>query len=104
LPETLGDAGFVFTIPERYTAANPAVPTPREVAPWVTTIERLWDDPEFEAKHRVLAKTEARRWDLDRLADRYEAFLIAAGSGTRPSKPAPTQDDPARYPSSPGKG
>ena len=27
LPETLGDAGFVFTIPERYTPASLAVPT-----------------------------------------------------------------------------
>ena len=75
LPETLGDAGFVFTIPERYTAANAAVPTPREVAPWVATIERLWDDPEFEAKHRALARAEARRWDPDRVAEQYEAFF-----------------------------
>ena len=29
LPETLGDAGFVLTIPERYTATSLAVPTPR---------------------------------------------------------------------------
>ena len=52
LPETLGDAGFVFSIPERCTSASGVVPTAQEVAPWVAVIERLWDDPEFEAEHR----------------------------------------------------
>ena len=61
LPETLGEAGFVFTIPERCTPIAAAVPSPREVAPWVATIERLWDDPEFEARHRDLARAEANR-------------------------------------------
>ena len=75
LPETLGDAGFVFTIPERYSAANATVPTPREVAPWVATIERLWDDPPFEAKHKALVRAEARRWDLDQVAGQYDAFF-----------------------------
>jgi glycosyltransferase involved in cell wall biosynthesis len=75
LPETLGAAGFVLTIPERYTPTSPEIPTPREVAPWVATIERLWDDPEFEARHRALAQAEARRWDPGRLAERYEALF-----------------------------
>jgi glycosyltransferase involved in cell wall biosynthesis len=35
LPETLGDAWFVFTVPERCTPDGGAVPTAREVAPWV---------------------------------------------------------------------
>ena len=47
LPETPGDAGFVFTIPDRCTPASSVVPTAQEVAPWVAVIERLWDDPEF---------------------------------------------------------
>ena len=33
LPETLGDAGFVFTIPDRCTPASSVVPTAQEVAP-----------------------------------------------------------------------
>ena len=53
LPETLGDAGFVFTIPERYTPQSLEIPTAREVAPWVAVLEKLWDDPEFEARHRA---------------------------------------------------
>ncbi len=33
LPETLGDAGFVFTIPDRCTRGSLVAPTAREVAP-----------------------------------------------------------------------
>jgi glycosyltransferase involved in cell wall biosynthesis len=84
LPETLGDAGFVFTLPERLLAAGgAAVPTAREVEPWVAVIERLWDDAEFEAKHRALAKAEAQRWQPDRLAEVYERFFLnQAGRAT----------------------
>ncbi len=77
LPETLGDAGFVFSIPERCTPASGVVPTAQEVAPWVAVIERLWDDPEFEAEHRRRALAEARRWDGTMLADRYQEFFLS---------------------------
>jgi glycosyltransferase involved in cell wall biosynthesis len=77
LPETLGDAGFVFTIPDRCTPASGVVPTAQEVAPWVAVIERLWDDPEFEAEHRRRAWAEARRWDGETLAQQYEEFFAA---------------------------
>jgi glycosyltransferase involved in cell wall biosynthesis len=75
LPETLGDAGFVFTIPERCTPSSSAVPTAQEVAPWVAVIERLWDDPAFEARHRGLARAEVRRWDIERVARQYTDFF-----------------------------
>jgi glycosyltransferase involved in cell wall biosynthesis len=75
LPETLGDAGFVFTIPERCTPASNVVPTAHEVAPWVAAIERLWDDPGFEAEHKRRALAEAKRWDGDKLAEQYEGFF-----------------------------
>ena len=77
LPETLGDAGFVFTIPERCTPASGVVPTAREVAPWVAVIERLWDDPEFEAEHRRRALAEGKRWDSDTLAQQYEELFLS---------------------------
>jgi hypothetical protein len=48
---------------------------PHEVAPWVATIERLWDDPAFEANHRARSKAESKRWDPAFLADRYEEFF-----------------------------
>jgi len=78
LPETLGDAGFVLTLPDRlFAPGSRAVPTAREVAPWVATIERLWDEPAFEARHRALASAEAQRWDGDRLAQQYERFFAS---------------------------
>lgn len=75
LPETLGGAGFVFAVPDRCTPGSGAVPTAREVAPWVAAVERLWDDAGFEASHRERARAEAVRWDKDRLVERYEGFL-----------------------------
>jgi glycosyltransferase involved in cell wall biosynthesis len=81
LPETLGDAGFVFTIPDRCTPGSPTIPTPHEVAPWVATIERLWDDPPFEARHRAVAKTEAKRWDPALMAGYYQQLLERVASG-----------------------
>jgi glycosyltransferase involved in cell wall biosynthesis len=77
LPETLGDAGFVLTIPERCTPTSGIVPTAQEVAPWVAVIERLWDDPEFEAEHRRRAFEESRRWDGEKLASEYEGYLAS---------------------------
>jgi glycosyltransferase involved in cell wall biosynthesis len=75
LPETLKDAGFVFTIPDRCTPASSVVPTAHEVAPWVAVIERLWDDPEFEAEHHRRSLAGAKRWDGDKLAETYERFF-----------------------------
>ena len=65
----------MLTIPLRYTASNAAVPTVREVAPWVAIVERPLDDPDFEHRHRELAIREWRRWNADRLVERYEGFF-----------------------------
>src|SRR5262249_44062221 len=75
LPETLGDAGFVFTLPEGCTPSGAAVPTAREVAPWVATIERLWDDPAWEAAQGARALEAARRFAPDALVIRYLDFF-----------------------------
>jgi glycosyltransferase involved in cell wall biosynthesis len=75
LPETLGDAGFVFTLPARCTPVGREVPTAREVAPWIAAVERLWDDPGFEAAHRDKARQESLRWEDGRIADEFESFF-----------------------------
>ena len=75
LPETLGDAGFVFTIPDRFGPNTMEIPTAREVAPWVAVLEKLWDDPEFEARHRALARAEAQRWEPNAVAGRFERLF-----------------------------
>jgi len=80
LPETLGDAGFLFTLPVRCTPGGGAVPTAREVAPWVATVERLWDDPAWETEQGKRSTEEGGRWDDTAIVCRYETFF---GSLTR---------------------
>src|SRR5271165_3399035 len=75
LPETMGNAGFVFTIPERFGPGTLEIPSAREVAPWVAVLEKLWDDPEFEARHRALARTEAQRWEPSAVAGQFERLF-----------------------------
>ncbi len=75
LPETIGDAGFLFDIPARYTSETRDVPTPAEVEPWVETIIRLWDDAaEYERRSRA-AREHAQQWHPDRLAPIYREFF-----------------------------
>lgn len=91
LPETLGDAGFCLHVPPRIGPDGREPPTAREVAPWVATLLRLWDDPGFEAAHRGRARAEAARWDEAAAADRYaEAFAnLAARENSRAADPSP---------------
>jgi hypothetical protein len=86
LPETLGDAGFLFTLPARCTPASAEVPTAREVAPFAATIERLWEDPAWEEEHGERGRAESKRWLNSTLADTYEQFFHSLGpsvSGSR---------------------
>ena len=84
LPEILGDAGFAFTLPARCAPGSSAIPTALEVAPWVATLERLWDEPAFEESHRVRARAEAARWEPGPLIGRYEEFFEDATRGRAP--------------------
>ena len=75
LPEVLGDAGFLFDIPARYTPVSDLVPKRDEVSPWVETILRLWDDAAlYEAEsRRALAAADV--WRPERLVGQYDAFF-----------------------------
>jgi glycosyltransferase involved in cell wall biosynthesis len=83
LPETLGGAGFLFDIPDRYTegAGMTQVPSSAEVAGWVETIERLWDDAAFYDECRAQALERAQVWEPDRLRAGVEAFFRQVASG-----------------------
>jgi glycosyltransferase involved in cell wall biosynthesis len=81
LPELLGDAGFVFDIPDRYTTRMLAVPSAEEVAPWVTAIERLYDDEGFHQEHRRRALERAAVWEPDRLRPGVVAFFRRVANG-----------------------
>jgi glycosyltransferase involved in cell wall biosynthesis len=75
LPETLEEAGFLFDVPERYTPQSRLVPTAEEVAPWVDTIIRLWDDDVFYAQERRRCLAAAEAWRPERLLPRFEEFF-----------------------------
>ncbi len=72
LPEVVGDAAFLFEIPDRYTPETRKVPTAEEVAPWVETIIRLWDDEQFYTEASRRCRDRAEMWRPKVLLPRYE--------------------------------
>jgi glycosyltransferase involved in cell wall biosynthesis len=76
LPETLEHAGFLFDVPDRYIPQTRLVPTAEEVAPWIDTMIRLWDDKDLYAQERQRCLAAARAWHPDRLLPRFEEFLL----------------------------
>jgi glycosyltransferase involved in cell wall biosynthesis len=75
LPETLGQAGFLFDVPECYTPESQRVPTAAEVEPWLDTLIRLWDDAAFYERQRERCLTAAEAWRPERVLPRYEDFF-----------------------------
>lgn len=75
LPETVGDAGVVLEIPERYTAKSALVPDAGEVEPWIAAICRLWDDSAYYEQVSRQARMRAEQWRPERLAPLYEGFF-----------------------------
>jgi len=77
LVETLAQAGFLFDVPAQYTPEARLVPTAEEVAPWVETIIRLWDDPTELEKERRRCHTAAEAWLPERLIPQYEELFTS---------------------------
>jgi len=75
LPQTLGGAGFVFSVPDRCTPTSGEIPTREEIRPWLDVIIRLWDDPDFEAAQRTRCQVAANRWEPDSLMNDYEKYI-----------------------------
>ena len=46
LPEVVGDQELVLPIPQRFTPATRAIPTPEETEEWLAAIIALWDSPD----------------------------------------------------------
>ncbi|NLZ02157.1 MAG: hypothetical protein GXY25_16700, partial [Pirellulaceae bacterium] len=68
----VGDAGFLFEIPEYITPESRETPTAEAVAPWVETIARLWDDQAFYDAAGRRCRERAETWRPDVLLPRYE--------------------------------
>ena len=75
LPETIGDAGFLYDIPEQYTPESHMLPTAEEVEPWVETIIRLWDDARYYEEWSQRGRSRAEQWRPERLAPLYREFF-----------------------------
>ena len=82
LPETLGDAGFVLTIPERYTPSGPAVPGPREGGAVGRDRRTALGRSGVRGPSIGRGAGRGRRWDADRLVELYEAFFRSVRSLT----------------------
>jgi glycosyltransferase involved in cell wall biosynthesis len=93
LPETLAEAGFLFDVPERYTPASRLLPSAREVAPWIDTIIRLWDDAAFYEQQRRRCLAAAQAWRPESLLARFEEFFLRVLS-TTPRHACPQQPSP----------
>ena len=75
LPEVLRDAGFLFDVPECYTPESRIVANAEEVAPWVETVIRLWDDAAFYDQESRRSVAAAEAWRPERLVAQYDAFF-----------------------------
>ena len=75
LPETVGEAGVLLDIPERYTPRTTTAPTADEVLPWVDAVERLWSD---DAEHHEVSqrcRDAAQRWRPVEVLPRFEELF-----------------------------
>jgi glycosyltransferase involved in cell wall biosynthesis len=82
LPDTIGDAGFLFDIPAKFTPETREVPSAEEVEPWVDTIIRLWDDAAEYKRRSQAARAHAQQWHPDRLAPIYHDFFSSLTNTT----------------------
>ncbi|HEX5273312.1 MAG TPA: glycosyltransferase [Gemmataceae bacterium] len=77
LTETLAEAGFLFDVPAQYTPESREVPTAEEMAPWVSTVLRLYDDEAFYQEQRRRCRAAAETWRPEVIGDRYETYLLS---------------------------
>lgn len=69
LPETIGEAGCLCNIDEKYTPKTKFVPTEQEVIPWVNEIIRLWDDASYYEEKSKRSLNWSRRWEYSSVLD-----------------------------------
>ena len=75
LPETVGKAGSLISIPRRYTPHTREVPLSEEAKPWVDEIVKLWDNADYYALRREQALHRAFAWNYSKVVERYEQVL-----------------------------
>ena len=63
MPETIGEGGFLFDIPEEMTPFSQNLASVESVKPWIKMIIRLWDDDSFYETVAARARIESLRWE-----------------------------------------
>ena len=64
------------------------MPDASEMAPWLDTIIRLWDDAAFHEQERRRALAAAEAWRPERLLPRFEEFFAQVLSSSRHRAPS----------------
>lgn len=75
LPEVVGDRNLVLPIPQRFTPATRAIPTPEETEDWLAALVALWDDSKRAERFGVQLRKRVQRYAKDDVANRLETLL-----------------------------
>ena len=75
LPEVVGNAGLVLDIPACYQPESTQAPKADEVAPWVDSVIRLWDDSKFYNQIAAGCIDHSQSWHPDRVTPIYVDFF-----------------------------
>jgi glycosyltransferase involved in cell wall biosynthesis len=76
LPDQMGNGGELFDIPDRLAGKFGLLPTPQEIAPWVSTITAmLGDDKQYKTMSRRALKAAAASHDPKIRAKQIMAFI-----------------------------
>ena len=75
LPEIVGDPNLVLPIPQRFTPASRAIPSPKETENWLATIVALWDDPRRAERLGAKLRERVQLYAKDSVARELEMLL-----------------------------
>ncbi|MDA0664278.1 MAG: glycosyltransferase, partial [Proteobacteria bacterium] len=88
LPDTVGDAGVILPLPERFDEACRVTPDRSELQPWFDAVCRLWDDAAFyERTSRRVAATGQELYRVDILRQRYLDYIESMGASPASDRP-----------------
>ena len=93
LPEVVGQGGFLLDIPRKYQPDTREIPSEAELAPWIETILRLWDDLSFYVAACLRARGEAEKWRPEILGERYDRYFRRFLSETPTADPTDLSSD-----------
>jgi glycosyltransferase involved in cell wall biosynthesis len=84
IPEALGKAGVVLSLPERLTPTSRVLPAPEEVSPWIEAGIKLWDDEAHYNEQCRLALAESSRWAPEAVEPVHSEFFSKVTAGGSP--------------------